>query len=110
MDVVMPQLGETVSEGTISVWHKQPGDAVRTDEPLFEVEADKVTMDMPAPANGVLLQILVPVGERVEVGARLAVIRAAAGDGEPVVSPSETVRAGDAPSPARRAHSGAVLS
>jgi pyruvate dehydrogenase E2 component (dihydrolipoamide acetyltransferase) len=74
MDVVMPQLGETVREGTISVWHKKVGDAVRTDEPLFEVETDKVTMDIPAPAVGVLAQILVPVGGKVEVGTRIAVI------------------------------------
>jgi 2-oxoglutarate dehydrogenase E2 component (dihydrolipoamide succinyltransferase) len=80
MDVVMPQLGETVREGTISVWHKKVGDSVRTDEPLFEVETDKVTMDIPAPAVGVLAQILVPVGGRVEVGARIAVIWAEVAD------------------------------
>src|SRR5262249_43454678 len=77
MDVVMPQLGETVTEGTISVWHKRVGDPVRAEEPLFEVETDKVTMDINAPAAGVLAQILVPVGERVGVGARLAVIQLA---------------------------------
>ena len=75
MDVVMPQLGETVREGTISAWRKQVGDAVSPDEPLFEVETDKVTVDVPAPAAGVLVEILVPVGERVEVGTRLAVVR-----------------------------------
>jgi pyruvate/2-oxoglutarate dehydrogenase complex dihydrolipoamide acyltransferase (E2) component len=74
MDVVMPQLGETVREGTISIWHKKVGDSVRPDEPLFEVETDKVTMDIPAPVAGVLAQIVVPVGAKVEVGARLAVI------------------------------------
>jgi 2-oxoglutarate dehydrogenase E2 component (dihydrolipoamide succinyltransferase) len=79
MDVVMPQLGETVREGAISIWHKRVGDAVRPEEPLFEVETDKVTVDVPAPAAGVLVEILVPVGERVEVGTRLAVIRV---DGE----------------------------
>lgn len=77
MDVVMPQLGETVREGTISAWRKQVGEAVSPDEPLFEVETDKVTVDIPAPAAGVLAEILVPVGERVEVGTRLAVIRVA---------------------------------
>jgi pyruvate dehydrogenase E2 component (dihydrolipoamide acetyltransferase) len=77
MDVVMPQLGETVREGTISAWRKQVGDTVGPDEPLFEVETDKVTVDVPAPAAGVLVEILVPVGERVEVGTRLAVIRVA---------------------------------
>lgn len=77
MDVVMPQLGETVREGTISAWRKQVGDKVSPDEPLFEVETDKVTVDVPAPAAGVLVEILVPVGERVEVGTKLAVIRVA---------------------------------
>jgi pyruvate/2-oxoglutarate dehydrogenase complex dihydrolipoamide acyltransferase (E2) component len=88
MDVVMPQLGETVREGTISVWHKKVGDSVRTDEPLFEVETDKVTMDIAAPAVGVLAQILVPVGGRVEVGARIAVIWAEVADkpGQPAAS------------------------
>ncbi|HEY0987175.1 MAG TPA: dihydrolipoamide acetyltransferase family protein [Kofleriaceae bacterium] len=76
----MPQLGETVREGTILTWHKRVGDKVRTDEPLFEVETDKVTMDIPAPAAGVLAQILVPVGGKVEVGARLAVIWAELGE------------------------------
>lgn len=75
MDVLMPQLGETVREGTISAWRKQVGDAVSPDEPLFEVETDKVTVDIPAPAAGVLVEILVPVGERVEVGTRLAIVR-----------------------------------
>ena len=77
MDVVMPQLGETVREGTISAWRKQVGDAVSPDQPLFEVETDKVTVDVPAPAAGVLAEILVQVGERVEVGTRLAVVRVA---------------------------------
>jgi 2-oxoglutarate dehydrogenase E2 component (dihydrolipoamide succinyltransferase) len=75
MDVVMPQLGETVREGTISAWRKRVGDPVSPDEPLFEVETDKVTVDIPAPAAGVLVEILVPAGERVEVGTRLAVVR-----------------------------------
>jgi pyruvate dehydrogenase E2 component (dihydrolipoamide acetyltransferase) len=86
MDVVMPQLGETVREGTISVWHKKVGDSVRPDEPLFEVETDKVTMDIPAPAAGVLAQILVPAGGKVEVGARLAVIWAAVDDKSPAAT------------------------
>jgi len=86
MDVVMPQLGETVTEGTIAAWYKQVGDRVGPDEPLFEVETDKVAMDIPAPAAGVLAQILVPVGERVEVGARLAVIRIAGEAAEAVLT------------------------
>ena len=90
MDIVMPQLGETVREGTISVWHKKVGDSVRTDEPLFEVETDKVTMDIPSPVAGVLAQILVPAGGKVEVGARLAVIWAAVDDKSPAAAAGAT--------------------
>ena len=74
MDVTMPQLGETVTEGTITRWFKQVGDAVAANEPLFEVSTDKVDSEVPAPQAGVLTEIVVPEGETVPVGARLAVI------------------------------------
>lgn len=74
MDVIMPQLGETVREGTVSCWRKQIGDAVSADEPLFDVETDKVTTEVPAPISGVLTQILVEEGVQVKVGTRLAII------------------------------------
>jgi 2-oxoglutarate dehydrogenase E2 component (dihydrolipoamide succinyltransferase) len=70
----MPQLGETVTEGTITRWMKAVGDTVARDEPLFEVSTDKVDSEVPSPAAGVLTEILVPEGETVEVGVRLAVI------------------------------------
>jgi pyruvate dehydrogenase E2 component (dihydrolipoamide acetyltransferase) len=70
----MPQLGETVTEGTITRWMKAVGDTVTRDEPLFEVSTDKVDSEVPSPAAGVLTEILVPEGETVEVGVRLAVI------------------------------------
>ena len=70
----MPQLGETVTEGTITRWLKQVGDTVALDEPLFEVSTDKVDSEVPAPAAGVLTEIVVPEGEIAEVGARLAVL------------------------------------
>ena len=76
---MMPQLGETVTEGTITRWMKAVGDAVERDEPLFEVSTDKVDSEVPSPAAGVLSEILVPEGETVEVGVKLAVI----GDGAP---------------------------
>ncbi|MGB8432918.1 MAG: biotin/lipoyl-containing protein, partial [Burkholderiales bacterium] len=76
MDVVMPQLGETVTEGTVVTWHRKPGDKVRADELLFDVETDKVAMEVPAPATGVLKEILVAEGATVAVGTRLAVIEA----------------------------------
>jgi pyruvate dehydrogenase E2 component (dihydrolipoamide acetyltransferase) len=70
----MPQLGETVTEGTITRWMKAVGDTVARDEPLFEVSTDKVDSEVPSPASGTLREILVPEGETVQVGARLAVI------------------------------------
>ena len=77
MDVVMPQLGETVTEGTVVTWHKKPGESVKADELLFDVETDKVAMEVPAPAAGVLREVLVREGETVAVGTRLAVIEEA---------------------------------
>ena len=75
MKILMPQLGETVAEGTIAVWHKKPGDSVKADEILIDVETDKVATEIPSPADGVLTEILVGEGETVEVGTVLAVIQ-----------------------------------
>ena len=75
MDVIMPQLGETVAEGTVTKWYKKVGDAVKADEVLFDVETDKVSTEIPAQANGVIAEILVQEGTTATVGTRLAVIR-----------------------------------
>jgi 2-oxoglutarate dehydrogenase E2 component (dihydrolipoamide succinyltransferase) len=75
----MPQLGETVTEGTITKWFKAVGDSVARDEPLFEVSTDKVDSEVPSPAEGVLTAILVEEGDTVDVGVALAVISAGAG-------------------------------
>jgi 2-oxoglutarate dehydrogenase E2 component (dihydrolipoamide succinyltransferase) len=75
MDVIMPQLGETVQEGTVTRWYKKVGDAVKADETLFDVETDKVSTEIPAPASGVIAEILVQEGVTAKVGVRLAVIR-----------------------------------
>lgn len=80
--VIMPQLGESVVEGTISRWLKQEGDAVKEYEPLLEVSTDKVDTEVPSPANGVLLKIYVPAGQTVERGVLLALI------GQPDEAPS----------------------
>jgi 2-oxoglutarate dehydrogenase E2 component (dihydrolipoamide succinyltransferase) len=77
MDVVMPQLGETVERGTVAAWLKKVGDRVQKDEPLFEVSTDKVETEIPAPVSGVLKAIHVPVGETVKVGTALATIEVA---------------------------------
>ncbi len=75
MDVIMPQLGETVAEGTVTRWYKKVGDAVKADEMLFDVETDKVSTEIPAPVSGVVAEILVQEGATAKVGSRLAVIR-----------------------------------
>src|SRR5271170_7627111 len=84
----MPQLGETVTEGTIIRWLKQVGDTIAQDEPLFEVSTDKVDSEVPSPASGVLTEILVPEGETVDVGARLAVVGAAGAAAQPAPAPA----------------------
>jgi len=85
VDVTLPSLGESVTEGIITQWFKKVGDAVARDEPLFEVSTDKVDSEMPSPAAGVLTQILAEEGDTVETGARVAVIdeNAVAGEGAP---------------------------
>src|SRR5271170_5694832 len=93
---MMPQLGETVTEGTITRWMKAVGDAVERDEPLFEVSTDKVDSEVPSPAAGVLSEILVPEGETVEVGVKLAVI----GDGAASAATQEAPAAASAAAPA----------
>jgi 2-oxoglutarate dehydrogenase E2 component (dihydrolipoamide succinyltransferase) len=75
MDVIMPQLGETVAEGVVTKWYKKVGDAVKADEVLFDVETDKVSTEIPAQATGVVAEILVEEGVTAKVGARLAIIR-----------------------------------
>ena len=88
MDVIMPQLGETVAEGTVTRWYKKVGDAVKADEALFDVETDKVSTEIPAPGSGVLAEIVVPEGVTAKVGARLAVIReSGAAASAPAASP-----------------------
>ncbi len=94
----MPQLGETVTEGTITKWYKAVGDQVARDEPLFEVSTDKVDSEVPSPAEGVLTAILVEEGDTVDVGVTLAVIGDSTASNS--TAPSETVEAAPAPAAA----------
>jgi 2-oxoglutarate dehydrogenase E2 component (dihydrolipoamide succinyltransferase) len=112
-DVVMPQMGVSVSEGTITKWLKQVGEAIQADESLLEISTDKVDTEVPAPASGVVAEILVQEGETVEVGTKLAVIAPegaevapSAGDGDGGVPEPATAQASaeanvpsDAPAP-----------
>ena len=86
MDILMPQLGETVTEGTIITWCKREGDAVQADDVLLEIETDKASTEVPAPMAGVLARILVTAGQTVAVGTTLAIMETAE---VPVVSPAQ---------------------
>src|SRR5712675_1635670 len=74
IDVVMPQMGVSVSEGTITRWLKQEGEHVEADEPLLEISTDKIDTEVPSPGTGTLTQILVQEGQTVDVGTKLAQI------------------------------------
>src|SRR5262245_57972900 len=78
-EIRVPQLGESVTEATIGKWFKAQGDAVKVDEPLVELETDKVTVEVPAPAGGVLASIAAQPGQTVNVGALLGAIEEGAG-------------------------------
>src|SRR6476659_7785663 len=79
-DVEVPALGESITEGTLAQWLKQPGDAVAVDEPIASLETDKVTVEVPSPAAGVLAEQLVKEGDTVAVGALIARIGEAGGE------------------------------
>src|SRR6185437_11517003 len=79
IDVIMPQMGESIAEGTVSRWMKKVGDAVKRDEPIFEISTDKVDAEIPAPAAGVLAEILVAEGQTVAVQTVVATIETEAG-------------------------------
>jgi pyruvate dehydrogenase E2 component (dihydrolipoamide acetyltransferase) len=88
VDVVMPQMGVSVSEGTVTKWLKQEGETIEADEPLVEISTDKVDTEVPSPASGIVTQILVQEGETVDVGTKLAQIGGAAAGGEPAPEPT----------------------
>src|ERR1043165_3610159 len=72
VDVVMPQMGESIAEGTLSKWVKRGGDQVKRDEPIFEISTDKVDAEIPSPTNGVIAEIIVTEGQTVPVQALVA--------------------------------------
>ena len=99
-EITLPQLGETVTEGTITKWFKQIGDTVAEDEPLFEVSTDKVDTEVPSPVAGVLTEIRVPEGDTVAVGTVIAVVGAAGSAPAPAAAPAATPAPAPAPAPA----------
>ena len=101
MDVLMPQLGETVAEGKITKWFKSAGDAIKPGDNLFEIETDKVSMEVPATGAGVLAEIRVPEGEVAPVGAVVAVISDGSGAvASPQAAPKPVPVAASKPAPA----------
>jgi pyruvate dehydrogenase E2 component (dihydrolipoamide acetyltransferase) len=97
MDVLMPQLGETVAEGKITQWFKAAGDAIKPGDNLFEIETDKVSMEVPSTTAGVLAEIRVPAGEVAPVGAVVAVITGGAGATEPAKAAAASVSSNSPP-------------
>ncbi len=98
MNVLMPQLGETVTEGTVANWHKKVGDKVAADEIILDIETDKVSMEIPSPGDGFLTQILVPAGTTVAVGTVLAVVESSMSAA--ASAPPPAAKAAAAPAPA----------
>jgi 2-oxoglutarate dehydrogenase E2 component (dihydrolipoamide succinyltransferase) len=100
-DIVMPQMGESIVEGTITKWLKKPGDKIQRDEPLFEISTDKVDAEIPAPASGVLQEIKVTEGTTVQVN---TVVGTIASDGEgAAVKAAPEKKSAPAPAPAAKA-------
>jgi pyruvate dehydrogenase E2 component (dihydrolipoamide acetyltransferase) len=103
IDVIMPQMGESIAEGTLSRWMKKVGDAVKRDEPIFEISTDKVDAEIPAPAAGVLAEILVTEGQTVAVQTVVAKIETEAGavatPTAPAAVPAAAAPASKAPAP-----------
>ncbi|MBI3404354.1 MAG: 2-oxoglutarate dehydrogenase, partial [Acidobacteria bacterium] len=105
-DVIMPQMGESIFEGTITKWLKKPGDRVERDEPLFEISTDKVDAEIPSPAAGVLKEIKVEAGKTVPIQTIVAVIDAAGAvvaSSAPAATAPAPVKAATASAPATKA-------
>src|SRR5215472_14550430 len=100
VDVVMPQMGESIFEGTITKWLKKPGDKVERDEPLFEISTDKVDAEIPSPSAGVLKEIKIPEGQTVPIQTVVAVIDGAGSASASASAPAKAPPAAAAPAPA----------
>ncbi len=99
-DVVMPQMGESIAEGTITKWLKQVGDQVERDEPLFEISTDKVDAEIPSPAAGTLTEIRFKEGDTVEINTTVAVLDGGSGAAAAAAAPVEAPKAEAKPEPA----------
>jgi 2-oxoglutarate dehydrogenase E2 component (dihydrolipoamide succinyltransferase) len=115
LEIRVPTLGESVTEATVAKWLKNPGDAVRADEPLVELETDKVTVEVPAPAAGVLSEIMVQKGQTIGVGALLGTLGEGSGAAtaspppKPVAAPAPKLTPAPAAQPAANGASGVMM-
>ncbi len=105
-DVIMPQMGESIAEGTITKWMKKVGDAVKRDEPIFEISTDKVDAEIPSPVAGTLLEIKVPEGQTVAINTVVARIGEASEAGVPAEAAAPKAEASKPPAPAEAAPDG----
>src|SRR5207302_1845518 len=85
-DVIMPQMGESITEGTITKWLKKPGDTIQRDEPLFEISTDKVDAEIPSPSAGTLKEIKIPAGSTVTINTIVATIDETGSGSSPAAS------------------------
>src|SRR3954470_467226 len=100
IEVKVPQLSESVSEATLVSWRKKPGEPVKRDENLIDVETDKVVLELPAPVDGVLAKIVKKDGESVTSGEVIAVIDTVAAPSQAAVAPAKAVSQAEAKAPA----------
>ena len=102
VDVIMPQMGESIFEGTVTKWLKKPGDKIERDEPLFEISTDKVDAEIPSPVAGILKEIKVTEGQTVPVQTIVALIDAAGSGAKQRMSGPARRRSASDPDPSWR--------
>ena len=105
VDVIMPQMGESIFEGTITKWLKKPGDKIERDEPLFEISTDKVDAEIPSPSAGVLKEIKVSEGQTVPIQTVVALIDAAGAPSQPAAAAPSSAKPTSAASTSARPES-----
>src|SRR5208337_1740970 len=98
-DVIMPQMGESIFEGTITKWLKKPGDSIQRDEPLFEISTDKVDAEIPSPSAGTLKEIKIPEGSTVQINTVVATIDESGSTSVAAAPASSSAKAETAPAP-----------
>src|SRR5262245_38624300 len=103
VDVIMPQMGESIAEGTLTKWLKKPGEKVARDEPIFEISTDKVDAEIPSPSAGVLAEVKVQEGQTVPINTVVALIETDGGAAATASAPARSDAPAKAPEPAQAA-------